>query len=84
MEFKIRDTSWFKRRDPVEEIKPVTVTVSNLELTNNHMCEMLATYDDGNTYKLSARVNQNPITEKWTVHGINHFGLSTLVDIIEQ
>ena len=82
MEFKIRDTSWFKRRDPTSEIKAVTVTVDNLELTNNHMCEMMATYDDGNIYKLSARVNQNPITMNWTVHGINHKGLSTLVDII--
>jgi len=83
MEFKIRDTSWFKRRPPTKEIQPVTVTMSGLELTNDHMCEMMATYDDGNIYKLSARVNQNPITGKWTVHGINHTGLSTLVDIVE-
>jgi len=83
MKLKIRDTSWFKRREPIKEIQPVTVSIYGLELTNDHMCEMMATYDDGNTYKLSARVNQNAITGNWTVHGINHKGLSTLVDVIE-
>ena len=83
MKLKIRDTSWFKRREQTKEIKPVTVTISNLILENDHMCEMMATYDDDVTYKLSARVNQNAITGKWTVHGINHTGLSTLVDVVE-
>ena len=85
MKLNIRNTSWFKRRDPHEahkEIQPVLAIVpDDMKLENNHMCKMLVYYDDDNGYLLSARVNQNPITGNWTIHGINHNGLSTLADI---
>lgn len=83
MKLKIRELSWFKRREPTKEIKPVSVEVEDLQLIQNHRCDMHVLYDDGVTYTLNGRVSQNDITGKWTVHGINHFGLSTLVDIEE-
>lgn len=83
MKLKIRELSWYKRREPTEEMKPVSVTVDDLQLIQNHRCDMCVLYDDGNTYLLGGRVSQNDITGKWTVHGINPHGLSTLVDIIE-
>lgn len=83
MEFELRDVRWAKRRIPTEEIQPVSIEVPDIELQQNFTCDMYALYDDGETYKLAARVNQNDITGKWTVHGINHFGLSALADIVD-
>lgn len=83
MKLKVRELSWFKRREPTKEIRPVSVEVDNLQLVENHRCEMIVLYDNGIKYTLSGRVSQNDITGKWTVHGINPYGLSTLVDIEE-
>ena len=83
MEFRIRKTNWYKRREPHKEIEPVLALVpDDMKLENNHMCKMVVFYDDDDSYVLSARVNQNEQTGNWTIHGINHTGLSTLVDII--
>ena len=84
MKFIIREMSWYKRRDPVPEPKAVSVVVTGIELIRNHECEMLATYDDGNTYELSARVHHNDIKDTWTVQGLDHRGHSVLCDILED
>ncbi len=83
MKLKIRTQSWYKRREPTKEIQPIEVKVEDLQLVSNHKCVMQVLYDDGNWYELGGRVSQNDITGKWTVHGINPHGLSTLVDIEE-
>ncbi len=83
MKYKIRELSWYKRREPTKEAKPVSVEVEDLQLVDNHMCKMRATYDDGNIYDLTARVCLNDIKGIWTVHGIDHQGHSVLCDIIE-
>lgn len=84
MKFKIRNTDWFKRREPTKEIKPVSVKVDSLQLIDNYKCDMEVLYDDGEVYILSGRVNSNDIKGTWTVHGINFNGLSVLADIIEE
>lgn len=84
MKLKIRKLDWYKRRQPVKKIQPVSVNVDDLQLIDNHRCTMYALYDDGVTYTLSGRVNVNDQTGKWTVHGTNPHGLATLVDIIEE
>lgn len=84
MEFKIRNTDWFKRRLPIPLPKPIDVNIHGLKLEQDHHCRMTAYYDDGSVYLLNARVNQNDIKKTWTVHGIDHLGHSVLVDIIED
>lgn len=81
MKLKIRKLSWYKRRKPTVEIQPVAVNVADLQLVDNHRCDMWVLYDDGVVYALSGRVNVNDITGRWTVHGINPYGLATMVDI---
>jgi hypothetical protein len=44
---------------------------------------MVADYDDGNQYSLSARVHHNEIKDTWTVQGLDAKGHSVVVDIIE-
>jgi len=83
MQFVIREMSWFKRRTPTPEPKPVAVEVTGLVLESNHACEMLATYDDGNKYLLGARVHRNDIKGTWTVQGLDGHGHSVVCDIIE-
>lgn len=84
MKFAIRHMDWFKRRTPVKTIQPVSVTIPELKLKDNHYCDMDVLYDDGNTHRLNGRVMQNDITKKWTVHGLNPHGLSVLVDVIQE
>ena len=83
MEFEIREMSWFKRRTPKPEPKAISVEVTGVELVSNHACEMVATYDDGNSYALSARVHHNQIKDTWTVQGLDAKGHSVVCDIIE-
>ena len=45
---------------------------------------MIATYDDGNTYELSARVHHNEIKDTWSVQGIDAKGHSVVVDLVEN
>ena len=84
MKFEIREMSWFKRRTPTSEPKAINVVIDNLELEHNHACEMVAEYDDGNLYPLSARVHHNTIKDTWSVQGLDHKGHSVVVDIIEK
>lgn len=83
MEFTIREMSWFKRRLPTDEPKPVDVAFTDLQLIENHRCDMKVTYDNGEIFTLTGRVNQNPIKKTWTVHGIDYCGHQCMVDIKE-
>ena len=86
MKYNIREMSWYKRRTPTKELLPERVVhIHDLQLIHNHACEMEVLCDDGNLYILSARVQQNQMKkEKWTVHGLNPYGLSVLVDLEED
>lgn len=83
MKFEIREMSWFKRRTPTPEPKAINVTVEGLVLKSGHMCNMVAEYDDGNSYPLTAQVQRNDIKGTWTVQGLDAKGHSVLVDITE-
>ena len=76
--------SWFKRRPPTREIRPIHVDIPDLELSENFKCSMLVTYDNGEKIMLSGRVNQNPIKKTWAVHGIDTKGHQCMVDIVEH
>ena len=76
--------SWFKRRNPTPEPKAISVEITGLELIRNHACTMLATYDDGNTYELGARVLHNDIKDTWSVQGLDTIGHSVVCDIEED
>ena len=78
--------SWYKRRTPTKELTPIEVIeITDLQLIHNHPTVMFVKCDDGETYELSARVQQNAIKkERWTVHGLNPHGLSVLVDLKEE
>lgn len=80
MKLTIRNMSWFKRREPTVESKPVSVEVDDLQQVVNHKCKMHVLYDDDITYNLDAVVQVNHVG-KWTVHGLNPHGKSCLVDI---
>lgn len=85
MKFNIREMSWYKRRTPTKELLPVRVVhVTDLQLINNHACDMGVLCDDGNLYILSARVHHNEIKDTWTIQGLNPHGLSVLVDLEEE
>lgn len=81
MKLTIREMSWYKRRIPTPEPKPIEVKIPDLQLKEEHRCDMIVTYDDGETRILSGRVNQNPIKKTWAIHGIDHSGHQCMVDI---
>jgi len=76
--------TWYKRRSPTPQPQAISVVINGLELVKNHACEMIATYDDGNTYELSARVHHNEIKDTWAVQGIDAKGHSVVVDLVEN
>lgn len=75
--------SWFKRRSPTPEPRPIDVEIENIELVNNSYCDMKVTYDDGNVYEFNGRVSHNDIKDTWTIHGFDANGHQCFVDIIE-
>ena len=83
MEYRIRHLSWYKRRLPTPEPRPVHVEIENIELVNNSYCDMKVTYDDGNVYEFTGRVSHNDIKDAWTVHGFDAKGHQCFVDVIE-
>jgi hypothetical protein len=83
MKYRIRDLSWFKRRLPTEEPRPIDVEITNIELVNNSYCDMKVTYDDGNVYEFNGRVSHNDVKDAWTVHGFDASGRQCMVDVIE-
>lgn len=84
MEIVIREMSWFKRREPTTEPKAVSVKIEGFERINNHMCKMIATYDDGHEYDLIARVIQNAVTGKWSIYGLDSKGHAVYCDITDE
>ena len=44
---------------------------------------MIAEYDDGNTYEMSARVHHNKIKDTWSIQGLDAKGHSVVLDITE-
>jgi len=75
--------SWFKRRTPTPEPTAIDVEVDDIQFISNHECKMIATYDDGEIYHLSARMHHNPIKDTWTVQGLDEKGHSVVADITE-
>jgi len=84
MKFEIRNTEWHKRRVRPNEIKAVSVEVIGFEKVDNGRCIMNATYDNGETYELSGRINLNTILDKWTVAGYDPHGKMVMCDVIEE
>ncbi len=84
MKFEIRNTEWAKRRIPTKDIKAVSVEVIGFEKVDNGKCIMNATYDNGETYELTARINLNDILDKWTVTGYDPHGKMVMCDVIED
>ena len=84
--FKIREMDWFKRRNPVAQPKAVEVEVIGFEKIDNHKCQVVAKYDNGELLTLSGRINVNILAtpNRWTVHGIDSLGHSVMVDLIEK
>jgi hypothetical protein len=68
--FEIIEKSWFKRRTPRPEPKPVSVEIPDYKQERNHFCDMHVTYDDGSTKTLLSRVVQNHIKKHWIVDGM--------------
>ena len=64
------EKSWFKRRTPRPEPKPVKVEIPDYKQIKNHFCNMYVTYDDGSTKRLLSRVVQNHIKKHWIVDGM--------------
>ena len=86
MKFEIRpdySVTWYKRRNPTPQPQCVDVVIKDLKLEKNHACSMIAEYDDGNFWHLSARVHHNEIKNTWTVQGLDSKGHSVVVDVIE-
>lgn len=83
MKLTIREMSWYKRRLPTQDPKPISVQIPDIRLINNHRCDMIVEYDDGNTHTLSGRVNLNDVKNVWAIHGIDHQGHQCMVDIDE-
>ena len=86
MKLKVREMSWFKRRTPDSNPpKVINFKVEGFERIHNHACTMFVEYDDGNKYDLSARVHLNSLAkpERWSIQGINAYGISVVVDVVE-
>lgn len=84
MKYIIRHLSWSKRRKHTEPPQPIDVDINSVELIRNSRCNMLVTYDDDEVFMFEACVSQNPITNKWTIHGMcGSTGRQCLVDVIE-
>ena len=85
MEYRIRNLSWFKRRPPTPEPRPIDVEIENIELVNNSYCDMKVTYDDGEIFEFNGRVSHNDIKDVWAVHGFSSdSGRQCFVDVIDD
>lgn len=77
--FEIIPKSWSKRRTPVAEPNPVSVSIPDFKLLDQHFCTMQVSYDDGSQRQFYSRVIQNTVTKKWTVDGM-HVACRVLID----
>ena len=69
-QFEIIHKSWSKRRRPVKEPQPVSAEIADFKLEEQHFCTMQVNYDDGSQQSFYSRVLRNPITQQWTVDGM--------------
>lgn len=83
MKYTIRELSWFKRRIPKPEPKPVSVDVQGAQLVDMHQCEVTSTYDDGSTYEMTGWVKQCPIKQTWSISCYCN-GKLIILDVIEE
>lgn len=81
--FRIRQLSWFKRRSPTKEPEPVAVNIPDFEKTENHMCDVFTTFDDGVERKLMGRVTHNSIRDTWSVNAIANGGYAVFAELVE-
>lgn len=51
-------------------LQPVNVAIPDYQQINNHICNMIVSYNDGSVKPLIARVLYNQLTEKWIVDGM--------------
>jgi hypothetical protein len=92
MEYKIRELSWFKRREPTPMPQPVRVECYDMELVHNSYCKMAVRYDDEKNFMFDGHVCLNEIhnmsgtvqNQTWTVHGFNSkSGRQCLIEILK-
>ena len=50
-----------------ETVKPIGVVIPDYREINNHICNMVVTYNDCSEKSLIGRVNYNNLTDIWTV-----------------
>lgn len=77
--FEIIHKDWTKRRKPTAQAKPLSVSIPNFKLLEQHFCNMEVEYDDGTITTYYSRVLKNHITGQWTVDGM-HVAVKVLID----
>ena len=93
VKFEVMPQSWHKRRQLT--VVPPTVTsveVIGYQQIQHHLCEIEATFDDGNKVTLQSKVNYSYINgangqrfhERWTIQGLNSDGISVLLQVVEK
>ena len=87
---EIMPQSWAKRRDQVDHIvQPVEVELTDFEYVDNAYCTMDVLFDDDTRLELNGRICRNctydhnfkPFNERWTVQGMNAFGINVVVKV---
>lgn len=68
---EILEKSWYKRRRPEKQSKPIDVKLENFIKEHNSFCKMIVTYEDGSTNAYIARVLHNEINGNWYVDGMH-------------
>ena len=66
---EIIEKSWFKRRRPTPEPKPVDIRLDEFEQVHNHLCMMYVKFDNGAEAEFVARVIYNDMQDEWIVDG---------------
>jgi len=74
--FTIQQLSWYKRRKSTREPEPVSVSVPDFKKEVDHFCDITVTFDNGEAAVLTGRVTKHPITDIWSINGINGQGQS--------
>jgi hypothetical protein len=64
---EIIEKSWFKRRKPTQEPRPVDIRLDEFEQVHNHLCMMYVKFDNGAEAEFVARVIYNDMQDEWIV-----------------
>jgi hypothetical protein len=80
--FKIMPSHWYKRRTPSQARVITDFQVSDFVKTDNSYCIINIVYDCGEAAELTGRVCVNPITNRWTINGINPYGDYILLEVL--